>query len=72
MLGEDAICKALCVAVFNNDAQHAVSQSLTEFQNILPLVGPLNSYESPLEAITVIIGKKKNYKLRSKTKRNHA
>ncbi len=41
---------------FNNDAQNAVSQSLTGFQNILPLAGPLNSsHESPLEAITAII-----------------
>lgn len=59
LLEEDAICKALCASVFNNDAQRAVSQSLTEFQNTLPLMGPLNSCrESPLEAITAIIEKK--------------
>lgn len=50
---------------FNNDAQNAVSQSLTAFQNILPLAGPLNSCrESPLEAITAII--EKTYKLGGK------
>lgn len=39
----------------------AVSQGLTEFQNILPLAGPLNSCrESPLEAITAVIEKKRS------------
>lgn len=63
--------KLYVISVFNNDAQHAVSQSLTEFQNILPLMGPLNScHESPLEAITAIIEKKKIQIGKKKKKRD--
>lgn len=52
---DDAICKALCDYVFNGDNAAAVSQSLTEFQNTLPLVGLINScHESPLGEITAV------------------
>lgn len=50
----------------------AVSQGLTEFQNILPLAGPLNScHESPLEAITAVIEKIQIRKKNSTAALNH-